>query len=457
MKVTTRREKTVEQLIKGRDHEDMKVNHEYQRGLRWTPRQKQLFLDSVARGYPIPAFYLHARTKKNSLSEQQETAYEIVDGQQRIEALWEFWKGAFKIPDPAEDSGLPRSIREQECAWAGKSWDELDTETKERILETTVVIHECVTDDPNEVRDLFIRLQGGTPLSRQDKRDAWPGNFTEFVLKTAGKKELAQFPGEPLWHRLTANDSTRRQFAAQAFMQWDSMRRRHRLCDHGANQIDSFYHKNVDFNAGSTDGQAFLTLCQKVDGMLATRKGKLSAYMLLHTLLFVEAIKDSHVLPSGDALVSAIETFEKRLKAGRKADKEGRETPEVVFEQRFGRHTRAGSDSAQAMEPRHSFFLNQMMLLTKPRPKDEQRRFSGALRDAVYLRDKGCCMWCKMQRNDVAVPFDEMEIHHVVPHSEGGQTVLENGVVVHREHHPKTPDDVGKLREWWESWRKIGE
>ena len=37
MKVTTRMERTVGQLIKGRDHADMKVNHEYQRGLRWTP------------------------------------------------------------------------------------------------------------------------------------------------------------------------------------------------------------------------------------------------------------------------------------------------------------------------------------------------------------------------------------------------------------------------------------
>lgn len=39
----------------------------------------------------------------------------------------------------------------------------------------------------NEVRDLFIRLQAGTPLTAQEKRDAWPGDFTLFVIRHAGK------------------------------------------------------------------------------------------------------------------------------------------------------------------------------------------------------------------------------------------------------------------------------
>ena len=47
-------------------------------------------------------------------------------------------------------------------------------------------------DYPNEVRNLFIRLQAGTPLTAQEKRDAWPGKFTLFVIRHAGK------PGHPL-------------------------------------------------------------------------------------------------------------------------------------------------------------------------------------------------------------------------------------------------------------------
>ena len=44
--------------------------------------------------------------------------------------------------------------------------------------------------DDAEVRDLFIRLQSGSPLNNQEKRDAYPGDFTDFILKLGGKDSL---------------------------------------------------------------------------------------------------------------------------------------------------------------------------------------------------------------------------------------------------------------------------
>lgn len=44
-----------------------------------------------------------------------------------------------------------------------------------------------MADHPNQVRDLFIRLQAGRPLTAQEKRDAWPAEFTSFVIRHAGK------------------------------------------------------------------------------------------------------------------------------------------------------------------------------------------------------------------------------------------------------------------------------
>jgi hypothetical protein len=40
---------------------------------------------------------------------------------------------------------------------------------------------------PGEIRDLFIRLQSGTALTRQQIRDAWPGNLGPYVERLAGK------------------------------------------------------------------------------------------------------------------------------------------------------------------------------------------------------------------------------------------------------------------------------
>ncbi len=38
-------------------------------------------------------------------------------------------------------------------------------------------------------------FRSGWPLNSQEKRDAWPGNFTEYILKLAGKPQIARYSG----------------------------------------------------------------------------------------------------------------------------------------------------------------------------------------------------------------------------------------------------------------------
>ena len=63
MGVDIETEWTVGDLIDCQRNNILQVNHEYQRGLRWTDMQKQMFIDSIFRGYSIPAFYFHKKRK----------------------------------------------------------------------------------------------------------------------------------------------------------------------------------------------------------------------------------------------------------------------------------------------------------------------------------------------------------------------------------------------------------
>ena len=65
-------------------------------------------------------------------------------------------------------------------------------------------------------------------------------------------------------------------------------------------------------------------------------------------------------------------------------------------------------------------------------PKDPRRAFGSLEREIVYWRDGKKCGVC-----DSEVPWVEAEIHHIKEHSQGGQTVLENGKLVHKQCHPK--------------------
>ena len=183
MEVKIQSEWTVGNLIEHEREKILQVNHEYQRGLRWTNMQKRMFIDSIFRGYSIPAFYFHK--KQVSAGSITNTYYDIVDGQQRIDAIYSYSEGAFPLLDPSDDSGFrfPNFVKDDPCTWGGKRFAELDKELKRKLQDHKIVVYEITSTNDNSIRDLFIRLQGGTPLTPQDKRDSWPGNFTEFVLE----------------------------------------------------------------------------------------------------------------------------------------------------------------------------------------------------------------------------------------------------------------------------------
>ena len=105
--------------------------------------------------------------------------------------------------DPITDEAaaqFPSFIQELPCRWAGKSFDELDKDEQIRFRDTHLSVVMIQTDARNEARDLFIRLQAGLPLNAQEKRDAWPGNFTEYILTIGGKPEIARYPGNEFFN-----------------------------------------------------------------------------------------------------------------------------------------------------------------------------------------------------------------------------------------------------------------
>jgi uncharacterized protein with ParB-like and HNH nuclease domain len=186
----------VKDILDLRHQQMLVVNPEYQRGVVWTQTQKKRLVDSILRGYPIPLIYLHHI--KQSAGKLVSERYEVIDGQQRITAIAEFREGAFKLFDPIEDereARFPEFIKKQPCTWGRCTFDEIDNELQAKFLETPLRIVQIESDNENEARDLFVRLQSGMPLNSQEKRDAWPGQFTDFVLKLGGKPGLARYPG----------------------------------------------------------------------------------------------------------------------------------------------------------------------------------------------------------------------------------------------------------------------
>src|SRR5262245_32299987 len=117
---------TVQEILDLRQNKMLTVNAEYQRGPVWSSAQKKRLIDSVLRGYPIPLIYLHHI--KRSVAGMQREDLEVIDGQQRINALYEFKEGAWKLFDPIKDdreARFPNFIKDIECPWAGCTFESL--------------------------------------------------------------------------------------------------------------------------------------------------------------------------------------------------------------------------------------------------------------------------------------------------------------------------------------------
>ena len=165
-----------------------------------------------------------------------------------------------------------------------------------------VVVYEIDTDNENEIRDLFIRLQGGTPLTPQDKRDSWPGKFTEFVLCLGGKKNVKKWSGHPLYTKVsrTSNESRRRHLVAQAFMLYWSIRKEMKFCDLKSRNLDNFYHSQVDFDKNSSDAKRFKKICDILYDQFKNQP-RLVGHHLLHLILLTDALMSEYVPDSWES------------------------------------------------------------------------------------------------------------------------------------------------------------
>lgn len=446
---------TVNEVLDLREQQMLVVNPEYQRGVVWTLAQKKRLIDSVLRGYPIPLIYFHhiRQTAGRLVSER----FEVIDGQQRINALHEFHQGAFRLFDPVKDEAqarFPDFIKKAPCPWASKTFQELPEATKSSFLATGLRIVQITTDDANEARDLFVRLQAGMPLNSQEKRDAWPGQFTDFILRIGGKPGIARYPGHEFFNRVLQANKAKdrgkfRQLAAQMAMLLLTRRSdpNGSLRDTNAESIDSYYYENLGFDASSPAAVRFedvLTALAEVfsDG----RRKKIVGHEAIHLMLLVDSLLGNYTLSWRDGFATAFDRFRAEYEAGKSTKDEDRPSEYWL---RYGVLARVNSDRAENIQRRHEFFCEKMQSWLKLTPLDPQRVFGELEREILYFQQRKACAVC-----DGQMRWDETEVHHVTEHSKGGTTSLQNGAVVHSACHPRGSARTAAFAASWPAKRR---
>lgn len=417
----------------------LEVDAEYQRGAEWTVKQDRLLIDSLFRGYTVPLFYLHKKTSTSNWASN--TFYYIVDGQQRKNAIVRYVKNSFPMFDPVKDSktGLAHFQKGQPIAWAGKAFDAIPDDLRRKFLATPLQVILLETNDDNEVRDLFIRLQGGLSLSAQEKRDAWPGKFTKFIIETAGKTAgKEKLMGHEFFQKVLKGSTARgnmRKLCATMFMQFYSRKFNkyapESFTSLNALDIDNFYQYHIDFNSQMPESGAprFREILDKATQLLGDgKRPKIEANMAYNVILFLDQALGIFAPAWGSVFVKAFDNFQANLLKARKSKDHNDE-----YWIKYGVMTGVSASSKGRIEERYRFFESKMMesIISVPR-FDSTRAYTPAEREMVFYRDHGVCQKCAK-----AVDWSDGEIDHITPYAVGGQTTLENARLVHKACHTR--------------------
>ena len=423
----------------------LRVNHEYQRAPSWNRTQKQMLIDSVLRRYSLPLFFFHK--KPRSFGNQTIDQLEVIDGQQRILALVDYADGEFDLLDPVKHKNrFPKFISSasEPCRWADRTHGQLDKEDLDCLntAELQVAIIETGVDD--EVRDLFVRLQGGSPLKPQEKRDALPGGMAQFIKSLGGEtvhdedqevvvKGGHEFFASRLEPKLSTPGRTvhARQLAAQIVLQLDRDRSERPLAATNNRSLDEFYHEHIGFQVDGAEAERFLELfddvCQTLDNL---RVPPLTKTDWIHLFVLWQRLQQGFTNSWKNEIKSTIQKFKSEVIKARKAVEAGELNPMYTG---YAMHLSGrGQDGAEKNRLRQEFFdrwfVNELTLVQK----DPSRIFPERLRERFFDAQEGFCGYfdhdfCPKPQMD----YGETELHHILPHHMGGRTEVSNAVAVH--------------------------
>ena len=420
------------------------VNHEYQRGdTAWSNTQQKMLIDSILRGFHLPVFYFHLKETKGKAGTN--AYFDIVDGQQRMTAIEEFCNSEMRLLDPsAANSKFPAHLRDRPCPWANRTYETLEWEDKERFDEAQLSIAKVVDADENEVRDLFIRLNSGSALRPQERRDALPGKFCEFVNELGGrmhttnegKKRLKG--GHALFIDLMklkpiSDQGATREFVSRLVILLYNYRRDGRFMEVKQSTIDDFYYEHLNWDENSRDA---LSLTKSFNDINSHLEGWLGPNLLKHEVihsLFLWADLDGDYKSDWKTrYASCLAEFKRQLLEANKTRDLAQPDPMWT---RYGSLTRASANRAQTLQRRHEYFRGWMMRELKPQPLAGSRVFPPDVKQQAWLGTEGVCAYSnqpELCQDTDRINFYEAEYHHIIPYSDGGSSTLENAAITHK-------------------------
>jgi hypothetical protein len=157
--------RAIDKIYKRRDRYEIP---DWQRGKVWSKDKKQQLLDSILRGWKLPKFYF-------VVTSQDPEEFEVVDGQQRLTAIWEFF-----------DNDLPLT-NESTLLFGGPYYKDLKQNYSDAFDDFEIEFDRIEDSADDELKQFFQRLQEGLPLTSSEKLNSVQSALRDFCLELSKK------------------------------------------------------------------------------------------------------------------------------------------------------------------------------------------------------------------------------------------------------------------------------
>ena len=155
----------------------------YQRLSVWDRAKKERFVDSVINGFDVPKLYFH-RIPPSAVAlptvNGSAYRYSVIDGKQRLLALWDFMADKFALPSDFEYFNDPT------MAAGGVKYSELLSRfptLRARLDGYNLPVTLVDADDPDFIEQLFWRLNEQVQLTAPERRNAF-GAPLPYAIRT---------------------------------------------------------------------------------------------------------------------------------------------------------------------------------------------------------------------------------------------------------------------------------
>lgn len=394
-----------------RERGALQLDPVYQReGGVWSTERKQLFIDSMFNGFDVPKVYLHDLGDPDS-----GIRYAVVDGKQRLTSIHSFIDGQFALGEDFSYQGDELESPPQ----PGQFFKDFSEQTKEVFKEKSLDIVIVKTADLEDIEELFSRLNNGEKLNAAEQRNAIGGSMAQAVRELAnvvffqsklGFKNSRYSYLEVAAKILYIEDCETRQGKGNGFV---DVKKKH---------LDKFVKdnraiSNVDLRKLRAAVEKNLNWMGPIFDPNDSHLSKQSFPQLMY--LFTKKINreyaDSHLQLKMKQFLDAFTSARVENQKKTEDDRDSELTE-------YGRLSQQGTNDGDSMRKRTGILTRRFLNMNPDIAlKDPKRLFDEDERHVIWTRAGKKCQACGN-----SISLDEMQADHVVLHSNGGPTTMEN-------------------------------